>query len=39
MLAAGHLRSGETIFIDSGQHLLDQPRDVIYLAREMAAAK
>ena len=32
-LAAGHLASGETIFVDSGQHLLDQPRDVIYLAR------
>lgn len=38
MLAQGHLRSGETIFIDSGQHLLSQPRDVIYLAREIAAA-
>lgn len=36
MLAQGHLRSGETVFVDSGQHLLDQPRDVIYLAREMA---
>lgn len=34
-LAQGHLRSGETLFIDSGQHLLRQPRDVIYLAREM----
>lgn len=34
-LARGHLRSGETLFIDSGQHLLRQPRDVIYLAREM----
>lgn len=33
-LAQGHLRSGETLFIDSGQHLLRQPRDVIYLARE-----
>lgn len=33
-LADGHLQSGETIFIDSGQHLLSQPRDVIYLARE-----
>ncbi len=32
-LAEGHLASGETLFIDSGQHLLDQPRDVIYLAR------
>ena len=36
-LAQGHLRSGETLFVDSGQHLLDQPRDVIYLAREMDA--
>ncbi|QYU66757.1 SDR family oxidoreductase [Leptolyngbya sp. 15MV] len=34
-LAQGHLASGETLHIDSGQHLLDQPRDVIYLAREM----
>lgn len=38
MLAQGHLRSGETVYVDSGQHLLDQPRDVIYLARELAAA-
>jgi NAD(P)-dependent dehydrogenase (short-subunit alcohol dehydrogenase family) len=37
-LASGALRSGETVFIDSGQHLLDQPRDVIWLAREAAAA-
>jgi len=36
-LATGNLRSGETLFIDSGQHLLHQDRDVIYLAREMAA--
>ncbi|MGB7408016.1 MAG: SDR family oxidoreductase [Pontixanthobacter sp.] len=36
-LAAGHLASGETLYIDSGQHLLDQPRDVIYLAREKLA--
>lgn len=35
-LASGVLRSGETLFIDSGQHLLDQPRDVIWLARESA---
>lgn len=34
-LAQGHLRSGSTLFIDSGQHLLDQDRDVIYLAREI----
>lgn len=33
-LAEGWLASGETIFVDSGQHLLSQPRDVIYLARE-----
>lgn len=35
-LATGALKSGSTLYIDSGQHLLDQPRDVIYLAREMA---
>jgi NAD(P)-dependent dehydrogenase (short-subunit alcohol dehydrogenase family) len=33
-LAEGWLASGETLFVDSGQHLLRQPRDVIYLARE-----
>jgi NAD(P)-dependent dehydrogenase (short-subunit alcohol dehydrogenase family) len=33
-LAGGWLASGETIFVDSGQHLLSQPRDVLYLARE-----
>lgn len=33
-LAQGWLASGETLFIDSGQHLLAQPRDVIYLARQ-----
>ncbi len=32
-LAEGPLASGETLYIDSGQHLLDQPRDVIYLER------
>ena len=32
-LASGALASGQTLFVDSGQHLLDQPRDVIYLAR------
>ena len=32
-LAEGWLASGETLFIDSGQHLLSQPRDVLYLAR------
>lgn len=33
-LAQGWLASGQSIFVDSGQHLLDQPRDVIYLARQ-----
>ena len=28
------LASGETLFVDSGQHLLSQRRDVLYLARE-----
>jgi NAD(P)-dependent dehydrogenase (short-subunit alcohol dehydrogenase family) len=32
-LASGPLASGQTLFIDSGQHLLAQPRDVMYLAR------
>jgi NAD(P)-dependent dehydrogenase (short-subunit alcohol dehydrogenase family) len=32
-LAEGWLASGQTLFVDSGQHLLSQPRDVIYLAR------
>ena len=35
-LAQGALRSGETLFVDSGQHLLHQPRDVIYLSREQS---
>ncbi|MCX9146817.1 SDR family oxidoreductase [Erythrobacter sp. WG] len=35
-LAGGALTSGQSLFIDSGQHLLDQPRDVIWLAREEA---
>ncbi|MEO1221347.1 MAG: SDR family oxidoreductase [Pseudomonadota bacterium] len=35
-LSSGILESGSTLFIDSGQHLLSQPRDVIYLAREDA---
>ena len=38
-LAEGWLANGETLFVDSGQHLLDQPRDVIWLARELAAAE
>ncbi|MCB2059707.1 MAG: SDR family oxidoreductase [Novosphingobium sp.] len=33
-LSEGWLASGETLYIDSGQHLLSQPRDVLYLARE-----
>ena len=39
MLADGYLRSGETVFVDSGQHLLSQKRDVIWLARELATAQ
>ena len=35
-LASGALKSGSTLYIDSGQHMLDQPRDVIYLARDGA---
>ena len=33
-LATGPLASGQTLYVDSGQHLLAQPRDVMYLARE-----
>ncbi|MBV1691762.1 SDR family oxidoreductase [Novosphingobium sp. G106] len=33
-LAEGWLASGETLFVDSGQHLLSLPRDVLFLARE-----
>ena len=33
-LAQGWLASGETLFIDSGQHLVPQARDVLYLARQ-----
>ena len=33
-MAQGWLASGETLFIDSGQHLLSQPRDVLFLARQ-----
>ena len=33
-LSEGWLASGDTLFIDSGQHLLSQPRDVLFLARE-----
>lgn len=32
-LSQGWLASGQTLFIDSGQHLLSQPRDVLHLAR------
>lgn len=32
-LSEGWLASGETVFIDSGQHLLAQPRDVLFMAR------
>ena len=32
-MAQGWLASGATVFVDSGQHLLAQPRDVLYLAR------
>lgn len=35
-LSTGTLKSESTLFIDSGQHLLSQDRDVIYLAREKA---
>jgi NAD(P)-dependent dehydrogenase (short-subunit alcohol dehydrogenase family) len=35
-LATGPLASGQTLYVDSGQHLLAQPRDVMYLAREEA---
>ena len=33
-LATGPLASGQTLFVDSGQHLLAQERDVMYLAHE-----
>jgi NAD(P)-dependent dehydrogenase (short-subunit alcohol dehydrogenase family) len=36
-LATGPLASGQTLFVDSGQHLLSQPRDVMFLAREEGA--
>ena len=32
-LSEGWAASGETLYIDSGQHLLAQPRDVLFLAR------
>lgn len=33
-LATAPLTSGQTVFVDSGQHLLHQPRDVLFLARQ-----
>lgn len=36
-LAEGWLASGETVYVDSGQHLLAQPRDVLFLARQQAS--
>ncbi len=33
-LATGPIAGGQTLYVDSGQHLLAQPRDVMYLARE-----
>lgn len=33
-LCDGWLASGETLYVDSGQHMLSQSRDVLYLARE-----
>ncbi len=32
-LADGWATSGQTLYIDSGQHLLAQPRDVLFMAR------
>ena len=34
-LGYGHLASGTTLYIDSGQHLMRQPRDVLFLARSL----
>ena len=33
-LCEGHLASGEMLCVDSGQHLMTQPRDVLFMARE-----
>jgi len=33
-LAGGTLANGQAIFVDSGQHLMTQVRDVLFLARE-----
>lgn len=35
-LSEGWLASGTTLYVDSGQHLLAQPRDVLYLARGLS---
>lgn len=35
--ANGQIASGQVLYVDSGQHLLAQPHDVIHLARENAA--
>ncbi|MEE4201798.1 SDR family oxidoreductase [Erythrobacter sp.] len=35
-LATGTLKSGSTLYVDSGQHMLSQDRDIIYLARREA---
>jgi len=35
-LAQGRVASGTVLYIDSGQHLMRQPRDVLYLARGLA---
>lgn len=35
-LAKGVLESGQVLTVDSGQHLIQQPRDVLFLAREQA---
>jgi len=34
LMASGNLASGQGIFVDSGQHLLSQERDVLFLARQ-----
>lgn len=38
-LSSRALASGQTLFVDSGQWLLDQPRDVIFLARDSAHSR
>ncbi len=32
-ICSRHLKTGQTFFIDSGQHLIEQKRDVMFLAR------